>query len=101
MKYDDETEKEIRDMERSLEREHRNKIAPKSKESMKLLHDTALKSEVGTKIKCPSCGREHTKTSTKKIFCSNYSTAGNRNCKDRYWNIVDPAKANRLNWRQT
>lgn len=39
-----------------------------------------------------SCGNKHTKTTYHKVFCSNAKTKGRNNCKDNFWNKIDPKK---------
>lgn len=63
------------------------------KVAMKARYDVAVASPVGKIIQCPCCTKDHMKTAYNKVFCSNHKTKGNRNCKDRYWNIVDDKRA--------
>lgn len=58
---------------------------------MKLLYNKAKEAKVGDRIKCPGCEKHTIKTTYNKTFCSNAKTRGN-NCKDRFWNKVDPEK---------
>lgn len=60
--------------------------------SLKTLYNMAKKAKVGSMIRCPSCKKMHKKTTYHKIFCCNYKTIGNPNCKDNFWNWVDPEK---------
>jgi hypothetical protein len=46
-------------------------------------YNRAKVEKVGHKINCPTCNKEHTKTTYHKIFC------GNVRCKDEFWNTVD------------
>lgn len=48
-------------------------------------------SKVGTKCTCPSCGTSFEKTNYQQVFCK--SRPGTQ-CKDKYWNTVDPKKRN-------
>jgi hypothetical protein len=80
-------------IERQLMREQRRAKPAHDKVSMKVRYDVAVASPVGKIIQCPCCTRDHVKTAYNKVFCSNYKTKGNRNCKDRYWNIVDESRA--------
>ena len=60
-------------------------------EKMKARYEEAKEAPVGTIIRCPTCGKEHQKTSYHNIFCCNMKTKGKGNCKDKYWNMVrDP-----------
>ena len=45
---------------------------------------------VGRKIFCPCCSEIFTKRSYQHSFCSN---KGKGNCKDRYWNTLNPRGA--------
>lgn len=51
------------------------------------------KATLGERVKCPSCKTKFTKTKN-KVFCSN-GRSGAGNCKDKYWNEIDPYKKNR------
>ncbi len=59
---------------------------------MKLLYNQAKKAKVGDNIRCPHCNKKHVKTTYHKVFCSNYKTKSTNNCKDNFWNKVDPEK---------
>jgi transcription elongation factor Elf1 len=61
----------------------------------KRLYVKARKARVGTLITCPWCNRIHMKTTYHKVFCSNAKTLTGGNCKDDYWNTVDPVRAQR------
>jgi hypothetical protein len=54
-----------------------------------------VKAGVNTVIACPVCSKHFKKTTYHKIFCSNQKTHGSGNCKDRYWNTVDPERTKR------
>lgn len=60
------------DADRAFEIYHRNKDA-----------------KVRSTIRCPICEKRFRKRSYQHAFCSN---KGGGNCKDRYWNIVDPER---------
>jgi len=80
-------------MERQLMLAKRRVTPAHDKVAMKARYTIAEASPVGKIIQCPCCTRDHMKTAYNKVFCSNYKTRGNRNCKDRYWNIVDDKRA--------
>lgn len=61
-------------------------------ETLKKRYDAAKRAKTGDKIVCPWCGKTHAKTTYHKVFCSNQKTKGRRNCKDMFWNNVDPEK---------
>ena len=54
----------------------------------------AKDAKVGETIVCPSCKKVFVKKSYNQIFCSNAKTKRFNNCKDKYWNTVDPNKRN-------
>lgn len=58
-------------------------------------YDAAKVAKRGSTISCPTCGKQHNKTSYQKVFCSNGSH-GKGNCKDRYWNFVDDNRRHRM-----
>ena len=60
---------------------------------MKTIYDASKRAKTGGTIQCPYCGNKHMKTTYHKVFCSNAKTKGRNNCKDNFWNKVDPAKA--------
>jgi hypothetical protein len=60
--------------------------------TMGVRYNEAKKAKVGDEITCPTCGKKHIKTTYHKIFCSNYKARGRHNCKDNFWNRVDPEK---------
>lgn len=62
-------------------------------ENRKTLYGVAAAAKVGDTCKCPSCVKTFTKKSYQQKFCSN---KGGGNCKDAYWNSVDPARNTRL-----
>lgn len=64
----------------------------KSIHEMKVLYNRAKNGSIGDIIICPFCGKPHTKTTYHKIFCSNAKTRVRRNCKDMFWNNIDPEK---------
>lgn len=59
---------------------------------MFVLYERAKKAIVGSTIRCPYCNKNHTKNTYQKVFCSNQKTRGRNNCKDNFWNTVDPNK---------
>lgn len=59
------------------------------------LYDLAQAARIHATIQCPCCKKMHTKTTYHKVFCSNDKTKGRGNCKDYYWNTVNPARAAR------
>lgn len=54
----------------------------------------ARKAMVGESVICPSCGKTFVKKTHTQIFCSNARTKRFNNCKDKYWNTIDPKKRN-------
>ena len=62
---------------------------------MKQLYNAAKKAKTGEDILCPNCNTLHNKATYHKVFCSNAKTRASRNCKDAFWNKVDPEKRNR------
>ena len=59
---------------------------------MKYHYNKAKDAKVGDNIVCPGCNGRHIKTTYQKVFCSNIKTKPTGNCKDKFWNIVDPEK---------
>lgn len=59
---------------------------------MRLLYNKAKDAKVGDKINCPNCRKQIVKNTYNKVFCSNRKTAGRINCKDYFWNRVNPEK---------
>ena len=47
----------------------------------------AKAAKIGVSVRCPTCGDQFEKRSYQHVFCSN---RGVGNCKDRYWNEVNP-----------
>lgn len=64
------------------------------KDTMRARYDAAKAAKTGSDIECPACGTLHRKTMHAKVFCSNGRTRGG-NCKDRYWNIIEPERLRR------
>lgn len=58
--------------------------------ALRSLYEQAKSAKVGSQIRCPACGRMHTKTTYHKVFCTNQKTVkrGSGSCKDAYWNHV-------------
>ncbi len=59
---------------------------------MKTRYNLAKMAAVGSDISCPACNKSHKKNTYNKVFCSNQKTRAVRNCKDMFWNTVDPEK---------
>jgi hypothetical protein len=57
-------------------------------------YKTAKLANIGDTIICPACGKEFVKKNYNQVFCSNVRTKRFNNCKDKYWNTVDPNKRN-------
>ena len=55
----------------------------------------AQAAKVGTDIHCPVCNKLHIKTTYHKIFDKNGKKQKGGNCKDKYWNTVDPKRRQR------
>ncbi|MAI07966.1 MAG: hypothetical protein CMF61_03315 [Magnetococcales bacterium] len=60
------------------------------------LLEIARETEVGDTITCPNCKNEFEKRNSQHLFCSNGRTKQGGNCKDRYWNLHDPKRRERL-----
>lgn len=58
---------------------------------LKEAYASSKSAKVGCTCICPSCGRNFTKTSYQQAFCK--ALPGTQ-CKDKYWNTVDPKKRN-------
>ena len=60
---------------------------------MKIRERYALNKEakVGAECTCPSCGTKFIKTNYQQAFCKSKPAT---QCKDKYWNTVDPKKRN-------
>jgi hypothetical protein len=54
----------------------------------------AKKAMIGESVICPACGKGYLKTFYNQVFCSNAKTKRFNNCKDKYWNTIDPKKRN-------
>lgn len=52
----------------------------------------AKEAPTGSINKCPSCGTSVLKSAYNKVFCSNGKTKSRGNCKDWFWNLIDPNK---------
>jgi hypothetical protein len=57
-------------------------------------YNKAKLAKVGDFVQCPVCGRRFIKQTYNQIFCSNAKTKLRNNCKDKYWNNIDPKKRN-------
>lgn len=93
-------------LEEAEEREHAREAAmADTRVGMRARYKLANAAKVGDTFKCPTCGKPTKKTMYNKVFCSNGRTVrrGKNNCKDRYWNSVDPARSERaqdiVRWR--
>lgn len=62
-----------------------------------LVYKTTKAARVGIITECPCCGGKFLKRAYQQTFCSN---KGPYNCKDRYWNEVDPERKARAMSRQ-
>lgn len=58
---------------------------------MKALYNKAKRAKIKEIINCPSCGQLHLKSTYNKVFCTN-ARISSSNCKDNFWNKVDPEK---------
>lgn len=47
---------------------------------------------IGHAVNCCVCGKQFVKKSSSQAFCSNGRNKGAGNCKDAFWNKVDPEK---------
>lgn len=57
-------------------------------------YNRADRAETGATIECPWCKKYIVKRTYHKKFCSN-GKQGAKNCKDLYWNNIDPKRRNR------
>jgi len=64
----------------------------KNKNTLLGRYKRAKETSTGGTHQCPSCGTEVVKSTYNKVFCSNGRTKGRGNCKDWFWNIIDPEK---------
>lgn len=62
-------------------------------DSMKDRYKEAGKAKIDDTIKCATCASRFKKKSYQSKFCSN---KGRKNCKDRYWNMVDTSRLRRV-----
>lgn len=58
----------------------------------KTLYEACKSASVGEAIKCPACNFTMVKKSYQHVFCSN---KGRDNCKDTYWNFIEPSRMKR------
>ena len=63
------------------------------------LLEEAKVAETGSQVTCPQCKTKFEKKNTAHVFCSNAKSKTGGNCKDRYWNLHDPARKERLDER--
>lgn len=61
-------------------------------------YETAKAAKTGTDCVCPRCSKTFTKKSYQQAFCSN---KGPGNCKDIFWNVVRPERAQRAKFFAT
>lgn len=54
----------------------------------------AKAAKVGDIIECPGCNKDFVKKTYNQVFCNNINSKVSNNCKDKYWNTVDPRKRN-------
>lgn len=59
------------------------------------LYTLAKSAKVGSVIKCPTCGKDHTKTTYHKVFCSN-GKKSKQDCKTKYHNTIHPERLERV-----
>lgn len=64
-------------------------------DKLKAAYDNTKSAKIGDRISCPTCGKSIVKKTKDHAFCSNGRSKGAGNCKDGYWNKVDPVKRNR------
>ena len=87
--------------EESLQRrEHQAQLASSRAKTIILRierYKIAEETKVGLSFVCPACGKKIVKRSYQHRFCRN---KGNGNCKDRYWNSVDPIRSERCKFFQ-
>ena len=57
-----------------------------------MTYKTTKAAKVGTMVACGCCNAKFIKRSYQQAFCSN---RGANNCKDRYWNEMDPERKER------
>lgn len=58
---------------------------------MKAIYNQNKTAKIGSECKCPSCGTKFIKLNYQQAFCKNKPKT---QCKDKYWNTVDPKKRN-------
>lgn len=58
---------------------------------MKLRYESNKSAKTGSLCVCPSCNTSFTKLSYQQVFCKSKPLT---QCKDKYWNTVDPNKRN-------
>lgn len=68
--------------------------APKA-DRPKSIFQLAKEGAIGQQVRCPACGRPFRKKTKAHTFCSNGRSRpkGNSNCKDDFWNRMDPNKS--------
>lgn len=58
---------------------------------IKQIYENNKSAKVGSECKCPSCGTIFIKSNYQQSFCKSKPWT---QCKDKYWNTVDPSKRN-------
>lgn len=62
---------------------------------MELL-ELARRKKVGDTVTCPQCKKEFKKANSQQAFCSNAKSKQGGNCKDRFWNLHNQKRKDRL-----
>lgn len=70
-------------------------VNPSRKEHLLKLYSVAKSAKVGSVIKCPTCGKDHKKTTYHKVFCSNGKKT-KQDCKSKYHNTIHPERLERV-----
>lgn len=58
---------------------------------MKDVYNKNKSAKIGQECNCPSCGSKFIKSNYQQSFCKSKPKT---QCKDKYWNTVDPKKRN-------
>jgi hypothetical protein len=77
------------------ERKERREANESMLGDMRSRYAVARRAEMGATIECPCCKKRIVKRTYHRVFCSNQKTHGRKNCKDRYWNMVDDKRRDR------
>lgn len=67
-------------------------ITQKKIDSMEDAYGLSKAARIGETISCPTCKKSFIKKTKDHAFCSNGRSNGAGNCKDGYWNRVNPEK---------